>query len=394
LIFQTLDDKKECVGIYLDGELCFNQALPSGLSKTWSYSAFLENLDIQYASIYCEGKSLREACPEALKDRLEAAEKKYMSFIKSFTTSRVSLNENCFYDLVPKKFLLEWCYIQDMICEHVFETYERPKNYDYTLELIKVIEEIKHNKLNIDKKELKLYKVKHMKFLKSLKSMDPYCRFNVWGTKTGRLTTIKNSFPILTLDKEFRSIVKPKNDFFVELDFNAAELRTLLSLLGKKQPQEDMHAWNVENIFKGNISRDDAKKRIFAWLYNPESKDRLCEKFYDRETIINKYYDGTKVTTPFGKEIESQERTALNYIIQSTCAENVLKQMIKVSNYLKGTKSHVAFPIHDSIVLDLSVEDKERLPELLEIFSQTDLGKFKVNVSVGTNFGNLKKLEV
>ena len=394
MIFQTLDDKKECVGIYLDGELCFNQALPSGLSKTWSYSAFLENLDIQYASIYCEGKSLREACPEALKDRLEAAEKKYMSFIKSFTTSRVSLNENCFYDLVPKKFLLEWCYIQDMICEHVFETYERPKNYDYALELTKVIEEIKHNKLNIDKKELKLYKVKHMKFLKSLKSMDPYCRFNVWGTKTGRLTTIKNSFPILTLDKEFRSIVKPKNDFFVELDFNAAELRTLLSLLGKKQPQEDMHAWNVENIFKGNISRDDAKKRIFAWLYNPESKDRLCEKFYDRETIINKYYDGTKVTTPFGKEIESQERTALNYIIQSTCAENVLKQMIKVSNYLKGTKSHVAFPIHDSIVLDLSVEDKERLPELLEIFSQTDLGKFKVNVSVGTNFGNLKKLEV
>ena len=394
MIFQTLDDKKECVGIYLDGELCFNEPLPSGLSKTWSYSAFLEDLDIQYASIYCGGKSLREACPEALKDRLEAVEKRFMSFVKSFTTSRVSLNENCFYDLVPKKFLLEWCYVRDMICEHVFETYERPKNYDYTLELIKVIEEIKHNRLNIDKKELKLHKVKHMKFLKSLKTINPYCRFNVWGTKTGRLTTIKNSFPILTLDKEFRSILKPKNDFFVELDFNAAELRTLLSLLGKEQPQEDMHAWNVENIFKGNISRDDAKKRIFAWLYNPESKDRLCEKFYDRETIINKYYDGTKVTTPFGKEIESQERTALNYIIQSTCAENVLKQMIKVSNYLKGTKSHVAFPIHDSIVLDLSVEDKERLPELLEIFSQTDLGKFKVNVSVGTNFGNLKKLEV
>ena len=394
MVFQTLDDKKDCVGIYLDGKLRFDDELPSGLSKTWEYSAFLKDQDIQYAKIYCGGMSLKQVCPEPLKDRLQAAEKRFMSFIKSFNTSRVSLDENCFFDLVPSKFLLEWCYIRDLICDHIFETYERPKNYDYTLELVKVIEEIKHNKLNIDRRELKLYKVKHLKFLKTLKTLKPYCKFNVWGTKTGRLTTVKNSFPILTLDKEFRSIVKPKNDFFVELDFNAAELRTLLSLLGKEQPQEDMHAWNVENIFKGNISRDDAKKRIFAWLYNPESKDRLCEKFYDRETIVGKYYDGTKVTTPFGKEIESQERTALNYIIQSTCAENVLKQMIKVSNYLKGTKSYVAFPIHDSIVLDLSVEDKERLPELLEIFSHTDLGNFKVNISVGTNFGNLKKLEV
>jgi hypothetical protein len=44
--------------------------------------------------------------------------------------------------------------------------------------------------------------------------------------------------------------------------------------------------------------------------------------------------------------------------------------------------------------LDFSIEDKERLGEIVELFSNTGLGKFKVNVSVGTNFGNLKKLEV
>jgi hypothetical protein len=68
--------------------------------------------------------------------------------------------------------------------------------------------------------------------------------------------------------------------------------------------------------------------------------------------------------------------------------------MIKLSNYLEGCKSYVAFPIHDSVVLDFSIEDKERLGEIVELFSNTGLGKFKVNVSVGTNFGNLKKLEV
>ena len=66
--------------------------------------------------------------------------------------------------------------------------------------------------------------------------------------------------------------------------------------------------------------------------------------------------------------------------------------MIEVSNYLKGCKSYVAFPVHDSIVLDLAKEEKEKLPEIIDIFSNTALGKFKVNISVGTNFGQLKKI--
>tara|TARA_R100001591_G_scaffold12151_1_gene18352 strand:+ start:138 stop:728 length:591 start_codon:yes stop_codon:yes gene_type:complete len=196
------------------------------------------------------------------------------------------------------------------------------------------------------------------------------------------------------MDKEFRNIIEPKNDYFVELDFNAAELRTLLSLQGREQPLEDMHEWNMENVFTDNVTRDEAKKRIFAWLYNPESYDAACEHAYDRQSILRKHYSNGRVRTVFGKTIESQDRTALNYIIQSTCAENVLRQMIKLSNYLEGCKSHVAFPIHDSVVLDFSIEDKERLGEIVDLFANTELGKFKVNVSVGTNFGNLKKLEV
>jgi hypothetical protein len=394
LLFQTLDDKKECVGIYCDGEFLFNEILPESISRTWSYSAFLTDRDIEYAKIYCGGKSLQEVCPESLADRLEGLEKRFKAFIRSFITSRVSLNESCFYDLVPRRFLLEWCYTKDLICKHIFETHDRPENYDYMLDLIKVIDEIKYTKLNIDRSGLSLYKAKHRKFSKTLSKIDPYCKFNVWGTKTGRLTTIKNSFPILTLDKEFRSIVKPNNDYFVELDFNAAELRTLLALQGKEQPQGDIHQWNIENVFNGKITREDAKRRIFAWLYNPESNDELCELAYDRGSVVQKYFTQGQVTTFWNKVIPSERRTALNYIIQSTCAENVLRQMIKISNYLKGTKSYVAFPIHDSVVIDFSVEDKERLPELLNLFSNTELGKFKVNVSVGKDFGNLKKLEV
>ena len=224
--------------------------------------------------------------------------------------------------------------------------------------------------------------------------MQPYCKFNIWGTKTGRLTTVSKTFPILTMDKEFRSVIEPKNDYFIELDFNASELRTLISLQQKPQPAEDIHDWNMKHVFKGSLTRAEAKKRIFAWLYNPESHDELCEKAYNRRSILREYYSANQVETIFGRKIQSERRTALNYIIQSTCAENVLRQMIKVSNYIRGCKSYVAFPIHDSIVLDFSLEDRDRLGDIIDLFATTELGKFKVNVSVGTNFGDLKKLEV
>ena len=311
MLFQTLDDKKECVGIYRNGDLSFEGELPMDLSMTWGYSAFLENMDIEYAKIYCGGLSLERACPEALAARWQRVSKRLKAFIKSFNTSRVSLNESCFFDLVPRKFLLELCYTKDLICNHVFENYQRPENYDYLLSLIKIVEEIKYSKLKINRKNLSLYKAKHRKFLKKISSMEPYCKFNVWGTKTGRLTTEPKSFPILTMDKEFRSIIEPKNDYFIELDFNAAELRTLLSLQGKSQPMGDMHEWNMQNVFKGDITRSEAKKRIFAWLYNPESHDPLCEHAYGRDSVTQKYFTQGHVTTFWGKIIPSEKRTAL-----------------------------------------------------------------------------------
>ncbi len=391
MLFQTLDDKKDCIGLYLD-DLVFGERLPTGLSHTWSYSGFLKGRQIEYANLYCGGKTLDEVCPEALQPRWRDISDKFKAFIKSFATSRVSLDNNCFFDLVPRKFLMEFCHIKNQICEHVFENYKRPKNYDYLVSLVEIIEDMKYRRLNLNTKNLSMFKAGHRKFAQNLNKIEPSCKFNIYGTKTGRLTTSPKSFPILTLKKEFRCVIEPHNDYFVELDFNAAELRTLLSLQGERQPEGDLHEWNIKNIFQGSITRDEAKKRIFAWLYNPESDDRLCTLAYDRESVVQKYFTQGQVMTFWNKVIPSEERTALNYIIQSTCAENVLRQMIKVSNYLKGCKSYVAFPIHDSIVLDLSVEDKEKIPEIIDIFSDTALGKFKVNVGVGQNFGNLQKV--
>ena len=44
MLFQTLDDKSECVGVYANGELQF-KGIPDNISKTWkSISIFFEGL--------------------------------------------------------------------------------------------------------------------------------------------------------------------------------------------------------------------------------------------------------------------------------------------------------------------------------------------------------------
>ncbi|MFM7851417.1 MAG: hypothetical protein ACKO96_05720, partial [Flammeovirgaceae bacterium] len=92
-------------------------------------------------------------------------------------------------------------------------------------------------------------------------NVSPYIKYDIFGTKTGRLSTIPRSFPVHQLDKEFRNVLKPTNDWFLELDFNGAELRTFLALAGKPQPKVDIHDWNVENIFNGSIDREEGKKK-------------------------------------------------------------------------------------------------------------------------------------
>ena len=77
--FQALDDKKECVGIYHDGRLNFDEdTFPDCLSsmRTWKYSGFLQDDSIEYGWMRTGGKTLKNSCPENLIGELVRFEKK------------------------------------------------------------------------------------------------------------------------------------------------------------------------------------------------------------------------------------------------------------------------------------------------------------------------------
>jgi len=399
MLFQSLDYKKWCRSIYCNGKI-YERFDPSLMTDTWEPSVHFQDYDVNYASLYCGGLSIDEVCPDHLVGQWRHLRNRKKAFIKSLVTSKVDMDDVCIYQMLPHRFLKEYCEVKNSITKHALDTYQTPNNYCFLQDLTKVLLDIGSKPVYINNKLARLINsnTKDNILANLANERNQYCLYNIFGTKTGRLTTKKGSFPILNIKKEYRSIIMPDNKYFLELDYNAAELRVMYALQRTSeghninQPQEDMHQWNIKNIFDSEISRDEAKKSIFAWLYNPISQNSVAEKFYNRSIALEQSkWDGNSITNYFGRRIAVDERRALNYLLQSTLSDLFLRKKIKIFNMLKGRASRIAFSVHDSLVIDMSLEDTDLVKAMVEEFSDTPFGRFKVNVNVGSDYGNLRE---
>jgi len=343
------------------------------LNKTCTWS---NEPNMQCAKYY--GKPLQNAALDMANNRLKA-------FLKAYSSTGID-KEQSFADFLPESFLNKYANIYSQACEEIVNNYSQPANYEFLKELDVLLENISQQKLNV----LQEYDLKaNINQQKCFKQSPPYVKYNIFGTVTGRLATQKNSFPILTMNKDCRFLLSPTNELFMELDYNACELRVLLALSEHEQPSTDLHVWNQEHVFENKYDRKECKVKIFSWLYDNKINER-ASKYYDKQKVKDKYWKDGKVTNFYGREIECDEEHALNYIVQSTASDMFLRQVLKVNKLLEGRKSKIAFMIHDSLIIDLAKEDRQLLGEIEKTFSETDFGAFKTNISAGKTFGEMR----
>ena len=124
----------------------------------------------------------------------------------------------------------------------------------------------------------------------------------------------------------------------------------------------------------------------------PKAKNKKLNSFLNRDKILSEYYKDGLVHTPYGRKIVIDESRAVNYTIQSTASDLFLSSAIKINKMLRDKQSNIAFCIHDSLVLDMSRRDRKLLEDIITIFSKTKFGTFKTNVSIGKNFGSMRKI--
>ena len=392
MIFQTLDDKSECVGVYVDGKLYFDD-IPDNLTVTWSSAGSTIDSNAQLMSLWSDGKTIEECCPEEHAEELRACQNKLKAYLKSFKIAKVNMHDHCIFDMIPHDFLLRFCEVKNKVTEHVYNTHTQPENYAHLESVHKLLRKIKYQKLNLSVKDCRniLTSTRDREKAKTLLSHYNNIDYNIFGTVTGRLTTNPHSFPILTLRKEMRQMIKPQNDLFVCLDYNGAEVRTLLDLSEEEQPQIDIHEWNSKHLFEQEIERDECKVRFFAWLYDPESDD-VKNSVYDKEKVLDKWYADGYISTPYGRKIQVEKRKALNYLLQSTTSDRVLSKAVLIDRFLSdnNSKSFVSHIVHDEVVIDYNDSDRKLIHEIRDIFEDG----YPSNLTAGKDYYNLKELKL
>jgi hypothetical protein len=50
--------------------------------------------------------------------------------------------------------------------------------------------------------------------------------------------------------------------------------------------------------------------------------------------------------------------------------------------------------LHDECIIDLADEEKSDLLDIVKIFSETEFGKFKTKVKIGTDFSSVKEIKL
>ena len=387
-LIQTLDHKNPLV--FCDGNFCTIQDLKDlDSTGTWSYfsGAPTETL---LGDVWTGGSDPALFLGVGDIEEWEALKKRKEAFLKSFQTSQVDPSRHRLSDILPHDFLREYYEILNLATENAFIEVERPENYGFLSSVSKFLNRLMLRPIKLEYGTTdESGRTEKFNRLMAKHRHKASIVYNMFGTVTGRLTTRPGTFPILNINKNLRHIIIPRNDFFCELDFNSAEPRLAAHLSGVEiDPEQDVYE-TLSSDFGVKGDRGEIKQQFFAWLYNPENKNKEFERLFSRDKILQQVYENNTVKTPFKRHIKCDDFHALNYLIQSTSSDNTLHRALHLEHFLQHKKTYIAFMIHDSIILDLSRDDLDLLPQIKDIVQDTIFGKMPVNVAMGPNFGRM-----
>lgn len=347
--------------------------------KYHSYFIDISNtIDLQIVAVNQFGKFDQSDCDTILHNDFNNRLSQEQEVNRLIPISKHYEKCECFYDKVNHLMGLETnSEMEDLIAD----------SYKY----------VEEQGILVDKSKFeKYYKIPNPSY--SVKNGIMYGYYNLYNT-TGRPTNAFNGVNFLAIPKDdgSRESFLPKNDVFVEFDFDAYHLRLIAKLVDYECPDGSMHEYLGKKYFgKDQLSEDEYKKSkeiSFRQLYGGiEDQYKDIEFFSKLDTYIEKewkkYNTFGAAVLPTGRTIKKAEGMnklrVFNYIIQNTETATNVEKIQQIKSLLKNKKSQIVLITYDSFLFDYSISDgKDTLESIRELLES---GGFKVKHKYGKNY--------
>jgi hypothetical protein len=330
-------------------------------------------------------------------------------------------NKHIIFDYTPKVY-------QNFYTDHTYNTsinqiipvtkhYERCENlYEHLKDYIgketdhKFYQELTQQYLLIEQNGIGLDKNRFNRFYDptwepySIKDNVIYTSYNLYNLTT-RPTNAFNAINFLALNKEdgSRQSFIPKNDLFVEYDFEAYHLALIADLVGHTfDPSLSIHTQLGKIYFdKEELSEEEyqqAKSISFRQMYGSVQKEYKTIPFFQKieayiENLWNEYQENGKTILRTGRPLHLPKNSlnpqkVFNYVIQNAETHSNVEILKEINQVLQGKKSQVVLVVYDSFLVDYSLEDgKQVLTGIREIVNKRGL---RIRGKVGKNYDSLQ----
>lgn len=257
---------------------------------------------------------------------------------------------------------------------------------------------------------------KKLNLLKNLKKEvvfgdEIHTNFNCNGALSGRFTSTAPN--LQQIPAEYRKLFIPRKGFmFLCCDIHQAEPALSYQLAGVPVP-EDVHENTAKElgisrdkakVFNNgvsygmtefgiaklcNCSKTEAKRYLSIWKTRNKELVVYTEKICLDAARTGKVsiYDGSlTVTDDFRSALENgyQSNRAFNIHVQGSLAKLVKIAMLNIQNYLDAysPNSHIVLTEHDELVIELSENSLNLVPDIVSMLEHIDGFNFKVKQSL------------
>ena len=197
LILQALDIENFCQGIYDGNSLKLEPSFLGSIKKqnfAWKHAPLFDN-DEDYTYLFI-GSGTRPLSDYS--DNLELFQKTHkvlQAQKKAISQAKIEIENFCFFDIIPRHQLTNWLSSRHRALLNLYRNFEKPDCYNILHKGHVLTENISRQKINFEGKEGSV-------------------KYDIFGSVTGRLTTKRESIPVLTMKKEKRALLKPNNLHF------------------------------------------------------------------------------------------------------------------------------------------------------------------------------------